>query len=594
MQRVVYLGLPILIFVLLALAVAAQSAPPAVAPPATAPPADRSDLSRRLLGSVPARLRLPVAVGERAIFPVSDHQTQAITPVEAVRLIGDDMFSLWLQTDAVAIPGSAQRFAAAYRDQLTPTLRELWGHPPPPGLPILFTTHTSPGTAAYADLDSPYGPLLVINLRATGPDLTSPYALSLTAHELQHLIRARFDPTEATWLNEGYSLFTERQLGLYDAALLQFEAAYRQRPGIALADWSDEGSLARHYGAAGLFVNAVYDRFGVEGVRELSTAPGDGWAAVRHLLAIEGVPLADFLGDWILDTLTPPIDSLPVTALPHVHVNADALPTATTFYDLTPLADALTDAALTDAALTDAALTLDLRLPQPAQLLPLPVTENVFLFAPVSENSNPSLTRRFDLRGVSQARLHYRLWHDLEAGYDFAYVSVSVDDGQTWALLQTPHMVAPDASGRAYGPGYTGTWDDWRSDTLDLDAYTGQQILLRFEAVADGAIAHAGIALDDLHLPEIGYVADFTSDEGGWQRHGWQRTRNQQPAWALVQLIQWTPQGRQVTRWQLDGSASVTLERDPTAERVLLAVTPFAEVPFAGLPYALTLYAADE
>lgn len=575
MQRAAQMGLFILIFVLLVGAVMSQSTAPA-----TAPPADRSDLSRRLLGSDPARQRLPVGVGQRAIFPVSNHQTQAIAPVEAVRLIGDDAFSLWLQTDAIAIPGSAQRFAAAYRDQLTPALHQLWGHPPPPGLPILFTTQTGPATAAYADLDSPYGPLLVINLRATGPDLASPYALSLTAHELQHLIRARFDPTEATWLNEGYSLFTERQLGVYDAALYQFEAAYRQRPGIALADWSDEGSLAGHYGAAGLFVSAVYDRFGVTGVRTLSTAPGDGWAAVRHLLATEGVPLPDFLGDWVLDTLTPPIDSLPVTALPHVHVNADALPTATTFYDLTPL--------------PDAALSLDLRLPQPAQLLPLPITENAFMYAPVSENSNPSLTRRFDLRGVSQARLHYRLWLDLEPGYDFAYISVSVDEGQTWALLQTPHMVAPDASGRAYGPAYTGTWDDWRSDTLNLDAYAGQQIVLRFEAVADGAIAHAGIALDDLHLPEIGYRADFTSDEGGWQHSGWQRTRNQQPAWALAQLIQWTPQGRLVGRWQLDGSASVTLERDPTAERVLLAVTPFAEVPFAGLPYALTLRTLSE
>ena len=47
-----------------------------------------------------------------------------------------------------------------------------------------------------------------------------------------------------------------------------------------------------------------------------------------------------------------------------------------------------------------------------------------------------TLTRAFDLTGVSQASLAFDLWFDIEEGFDFAYVLASRDGGASWDVLE--------------------------------------------------------------------------------------------------------------------------------------------------------------
>jgi hypothetical protein len=142
------------------------------------------------------------------------------------------------------------------------------------------------------------------------------------------------------------------------------------------------------------------------------------------------------------------------------------------------------------------------------------------------DDSNATLTRAVDLSGVDTATLNYWVWYDIEADWDYAYVEVSTNDGQSWQLLQTPQMRDTNPSGNAYGPGYTGQSNGWLEQSLDLSAFTGQPILLRFEYITDDAFNGPGFALDDVSIPEINFSDDMETLDPDWQAQGFIRMDN--------------------------------------------------------------------
>jgi immune inhibitor A len=99
--------------------------------------------------------------------------------------------------------------------------------------------------------------------------------------------------------------------------------------------------------------------------------------------------------------------------------------------------------------------------------------------------------------------LTFRTWYDIEQGYDYGFVEVSADGGDNWDTIKE----------------YTGSdMDHWAdTQTVDLSAYAGEDVLIRFEYMTDGGVALKGwevtdIAVDNIVLP----ASAFTSD--GWIR----------------------------------------------------------------------------
>jgi hypothetical protein len=66
--------------------------------------------------------------------------------------------------------------------------------------------------------------------------------------------------------------------------------------------------------------------------------------------------------------------------------------------------------------------------------------------------------------------------------------------------------------------------------------------LVRFEYITDDAINQPGFALDDVAIPEIGYVSDFEADGGGWEPGGFMRHANVLPQRWLVQMVLFGPE----------------------------------------------------
>lgn len=106
-----------------------------------------------------------------------------------------------------------------------------------------------------------------------------------------------------------------------------------------------------------------------------------------------------------------------------------------------------------------AEVTLSFSTERTSARLPMPVDRDPadpFYWSGRAANSDATLTRAVDLRAVADAALTFDVWHDLAAGWNYAYVAVSEDQGATWDLLAASTTTRANLYGAAYGPGFTG------------------------------------------------------------------------------------------------------------------------------------------
>jgi hypothetical protein len=147
-----------------------------------------------------------------------------------------------------------------------------------------------------------------------------------------------------------------------------------------------------------------------------------------------------------------------------------------------------------------------------------------------------TLTRTLDLSSLDEATLKFKTWYQLEEFYDFAYLEVSTDGGSTWEILDTIHGTDQDPNNLSLGVGYTGSTRDWVFDFVDLSPYTGQEIQIRFHVITDFTTNGYGFQVDDIAIPELGYLDGAEDDLGGWEACGFVRSSNLVPVEWLVEF----------------------------------------------------------
>jgi hypothetical protein len=162
------------------------------------------------------------------------------------------------------------------------------------------------------------------------------------------------------------------------------------------------------------------------------------------------------------------------------------------------------------------------------------------------DESDMTLTRNFDFSGVSSPiTLTYQTWYDIETDWDYVYLLASMDNGDTWAFLETPSGTDTNPTKNSYGWGYTGdsgggvdvSEAEWIQESVDLSQFAGQQVILRFEYVTDAAVNGEGLMVDDISIPQADYFEDFEAGDGGWEAQGFARVQNVLPQHFRLALI---------------------------------------------------------
>lgn len=109
------------------------------------------------------------------------------------------------------------------------------------------------------------------------------------------------------------------------------------------------------------------------------------------------------------------------------------------------------------------------------------------------------MERMIDLSGEPPYELEFRSWTAMEPGYDYGYVSASID-GASWDLLGGAGADVLNPFGAALGEGYTGVDEGWTEERIDLSPYAGERVRLRFEHVTDEGLSLGGWLVDDISV----------------------------------------------------------------------------------------------
>ncbi len=521
------------------------------------PARDLRDLAVRLRGvdpntpSVVSQASPNYPVGTIHGFKVPNEDANGSLIIEAELRYATEHLYMWVERGVSIDQGPLEAAAETFEADIYPTNRAFFGSEWTPGvdgdphLSVLHARHLGSDVAGFywsadeyvVDVRPDSNQMEIFYINADYADVGSTYYLGTLAHEFQHMIHWYNDRNEETWLNEGCSELAAQINGLGPSG---YGISWSTRPDTQLTTWSDDAGTSAHYAAAYLFMSYFLDRFGETMTQALVAHPANGVASVDAVLAQAGAGLTfeDVFADWLIATY---LDDPSLEAGRFDYGTIDPA---------TPLVDdehASYPVERTSQVAQHGAdyvylqggqdLTLDFYGATRARLLPAaPHSGDFVWYSNRGDDCDMRLTRPFDLRGLDQATLRFWTWYDIETGWDYGYVQVSNDDGDTWRLLRGPSTTDANPNSNNYGWAYTGS-QAWIEEEIDLSAYAGQEILLRFEYVTDDALNTPGWLIDDVSIPELGYQDDVEAGPAGWLAEGFVRTNNAVPQRYLVQLI---------------------------------------------------------
>ncbi|MCB8945604.1 MAG: immune inhibitor A [Ardenticatenaceae bacterium] len=422
--------------------------------------------------------------------------------------------------------------------------------------------------------------------------------LDILAHEFRHMIEDNYDNNDWDWEVEGSAMLAEDLLGFPEDARGRGNQ-FLANPDQQLNRWTD-GNTTPYYGQGYLLNRYLYTQLGPELYLDFATHPEPGFMALDAIAAENG---RSFTGhslwlDWLGALAIHNEPDAPAQYELGADVNTVTMQTlnpGSSVLEATVeqyAADYYQLAGADEVAITFAGSNH-------VQLVKtLPVSGERMWLANRANYSQASLTRPFDLTNVPTATLNYAVYHEIEAGYDFAYVSISTDGGQTWQGLVTTAMqgASPndDPSDSAFTERfYSGNSDGWLKETADLTPYVGQVIQIRFEYITDPILTFGGLALDNLSIPEIGFYDDVETEQD-WAAVGFVRAAGYVPQQWHLQLVTFANGRPEVQLLTLDENNELSLPLSLTSadgRRPILIVAASAPMTLEPAYYQLTVTA---
>jgi hypothetical protein len=409
------------------------------------------------------------------------------------------------------------------------------------------------------------------------------------------MVRWHDDPNEESWMDEGLAQVAERISG-YDQAFTHYNYLFDSR--VQLNSWSqDFRESYSHYGAGYLYMLYLWERLGTDAVRQIARSPASSFAAVDEGLAPLGTSADAVFADWIVANY---VNDPSIEDGRYGYTTESLIPVC----PRTRLAQARTIPPTSSLPQYSAhyvelegegEFDISFRGDTEVGLIPVAAySGQSFWWSNRADRSDMTLTRAFDLRQPREATLQFWTWYDMEEHGDVGFVEVSTDGGQSWQFLSSTNMF--DDPDDEFGPYFTGTsgggtHPTWAYETIDLTPFVGQEVLVRWEIVTNGAYNGYGWAIDNVRIPELNYLYDVEAPQDGWQAEGFVRTANRVPQSWTLSLVTYDGGAARVQRLDLapDGTASATVTLAPESRRATLIVGAMAPATRVEAAYHLNI-----
>jgi hypothetical protein len=565
------------------------------------PPSDPADTAYRLgrILTINRAKTEPPAVfdlGDQAKFWVMNQDSIEVNEKNALlRMITPHAY-IWIEEGSRYDQEALEDLANTFEEEIYPRTREIFGSEWNPGVDndehlfILYTDDMGEGIAGTFSSDDSI-PQMVNSYSnehemfyiSDTEDLSDPYTYGVLAHEFHHMILWNHDVNEDTWIAEGLADLAVYLNG-YDQG--GFDQLFAENPDIQLNTWPEDSvEQDAHYGSSFLFIAYLFSQFGEGLIREIMVAPENGWEGLDAVLASKRIPANDtsiplkaeqVFGDWVVaNFLNSPIKGntrfsyqldYPIPYFQETEISECPLEweerTVNQFG-----ADYIRMNCAKD-------LILEFQGESSARLIPdLDEGDNHFFWSNRADSSQTTLSQEFHFPDTEDPIwLNYRVWYNLEEGFDYAYLLAKID-GSPWKILNPSLCTSEDPVGANLGCGYTGSSGGWQDQTIDISAFAGKKVELQFTVITDSAVNLHGMLVDDITITGIGYNSNLENDTGGWESRGWALTQNTLPQSFEISVIR---EGKkpQVERYTLSNGENFNQQvRIKAGEPVVLAVS---------------------
>ena len=393
------------------------------------------------------------------------------------------------------------------------------------------------------------------------------------AHELQHAVHWNADLSDETWVNEGLSELAVTIAGYPEYHILEF----RRAGPTSLTQWpaNDIGG-SENYGAASLFMHYLTEHYGGRhNLRPLLEEPADGIPGINAYLEAggHGVTFTEVFRDWAVANLLDEDGgrygysdlSIKFPVYQNAFIDEElhsSIPQYSNEY--------------IRLGRPESAIRLVFQGDTTVPLLPVDVGEGCW-WSNSGDVIDSTLTTHLDLRNVEKPMLEYDLWFSIEEDWDFAYVELSEDDGDTWTILQAALSSTDDPLQVSFGPGYTGESGGWQQDLVSLATWAGKKVMLRFQYITDAAVHDHGLCLRNLRVTADNAASD---SEVLWIPKGFAWTNNLVRQDYMVQVVYESDDGsyNRVMQVELDENnhGAITLEPIRDVRRMVAIIQPLA------------------
>jgi hypothetical protein len=375
------------------------------------------------------------------------------------------------------------------------------------------------------------------------------------AHEYQHLLESYEDPGETIWVNEGLSDWVMSYVGYEDRSLPVTEIGFDSHtqcflgwlgvvtdanplPGVggpeqSLNLWGDqtddEGEILCDYGAAATMMHLLADRFGPEFMGEFHRDDLHGFESLDSLLALAGGPdVSTLIDTWsamaaldgVLDDGAKlrggdasdfQVSTLDATInwdTDQTYSSPGAPPNGSDFVRARNAYGYVSAKRIHSIAFDGVSLLPSLPLEWTVDPDPADQPGDAALFAGTEDNLDRSIVREVAIPSGSPQLTFDADW-SLEEGFDYGYVQVSTDGGDSYETIPCSDQVEGPL-----GSAYNGESDAFLPESCDLSAFAGQTVVIAFRMVTDSSVHFDGFWVDDVAVG--GSILSDGSSLVGW------------------------------------------------------------------------------
>jgi len=354
----------------------------------------------------------------------------------------------------------------------------------------------------------------------------SPYAYDSTlAHEYQHLLHHELCPGDATFMNEGCSMYAEFLCGY--GIDPDYPNSYFATPDNSLTLWGDQGdiNILADYGASALWCVYLSDHFGASFLSYYFQSGGGGITGIDNSLAFFGSKdkFDDVYRDWKLanliradfpgchkynyeslnlsDPIYIPVRSYEIGGMPVPWTKGTEFGNTTTIlgYDtgVSKLSQYSTDYITFENWTRPGIIQFDGD--DKAEVATWTSTVDGW-YSGTGEDLQNKVVGGNAYVNPSNPTLTIVTKYGLESFWDFGFVQVSTDGGETWTSLANAYTTFdhdpaahPDVVANLPGlTDYNPDWPSWTTMTFDLTPYAGKNVLIGFRYVTDWATTYEG------------------------------------------------------------------------------------------------------